>query len=235
MAISKFQKFEAVTIKRSEIKNAPYNPRKIGDKEQKALRKSLKTHGLVETLVWNKKTGNLVGGHQRLSQLDVLEGKADYELTVAMVNVTDKQEKELNIALNNPSMQGEYDFDILKGLLGEIDVENTGFTDYDLSVMGVDEDLDEYAKEEDNSIKGTKHSIEDIKAAKQASREKNVSQGENYIVMTFSSIEAKESFLERLGHEVDDRYIKGEILAKKLFPNDNNEESSTKETTEKTS
>ncbi len=73
------------------------------------------------------------------------------------------------------------------------------------------------------------------KAAKQASRDKNVSQGENYIVLTFSSIEAKESFLDQLGHEVDDRYIKGEILANKLFPNDNNnEENNNEETQEET-
>ncbi|MCA6489115.1 MAG: ParB N-terminal domain-containing protein [Chitinophagaceae bacterium] len=225
MAISKFQKFEAVTIKRSSIKNAPYNPRKIGDKEQKALRKSLKTHGLVETLVWNKTTGNLVGGHQRLSQLDVLEGKPDYELTVAMVKVNEKQEKELNIALNNPSMQGEYDFDMLKDLLPGLDIENTGFTEYDLSVIGVDEDLEK--REEDNYVAGTKHSIEDIKAAKAASKEKNISGGENYIVVTFSTIEAKESFLEKLGHEPDDRYMKGEILEQKLFPNESNEQKET--------
>jgi len=60
--ISKYQKFEAVTIHRSEIKNADYNPRKIADHAQKGLRKSLKQNGLVETLVWNKRTGNLVGG-----------------------------------------------------------------------------------------------------------------------------------------------------------------------------
>lgn len=222
MAISKYQKFEAVTIKRTEIKNAPYNPRKIGDKEQKALRQSLKTHGLVETLVWNKKTGNLVGGHQRLSQLDALEKRNDYELTVAMINVPDKQEKELNIALNNPSLQGEYDFDILKTLLPDIDIENTGFTDYDLSVIGVDEDIENI--EEPESAKKTKSSIEDIKAAKKRSLEKNIGTGENYIVVTFSSVEAKESFLDRVGFESDDRYMKGEILAKKLFPNDNQEE-----------
>ena len=225
MAISKFQKFEAHNISRDLINNAPYNPRKIGDKEQKALRKSLKTHGLVETLVWNKRTGNLVGGHQRLSQLDVLEGKPDYELTVAMVDLSEKQEKELNIALNNPSMQGEYDFEILKDLLGSIDIENTGFTEYDLSVIGVDNDVDNMEEEED--VEETKHSIEDIKAAKARSKEKNIGIGENYIVLTFSSIEAKEQFMDALGHDTDDRYIKGEILSKKLFPNANKDDEET--------
>jgi hypothetical protein len=222
MAISKFQKFEAFTIRRVDIQNAPYNPRKIGDKEQKALRESLKTHGLVETLVWNKKTGNLVGGHQRLAQLDVLEKSDNYELTVAVVNLPEKQERELNIALNNPSMQGEYDIDLLKALLPEIDIANTGFSEYDLSILGVESDLDEM--EEPDNTKKTKSSIEDIKEAKKRSLEKNIGTGENYIVVTFSSVEAKESFLDRMGHEADDRYMKGEILVKKLFADEKTDE-----------
>jgi hypothetical protein len=222
MAISKFQKFEPATISRGKIKNAPYNPRKIGDAEQKALRKSLKTHGLVETLVWNKKTGNLVGGHQRLSQLDVLEGNPEYELTVAVVNLDLKREQELNIALNNPSMQGEYDMEILKELLPNLDLDATGFSDYDLSIIGIDADIE--AREEDNYVAGVKHSIEDIKAAKAASKAKNVSQGENYIVMTFSSIANKEHFLDLCGHDPEDRYIKGEMIAKKMFGDDYKEE-----------
>lgn len=213
--ISKFQKFEAVTINRSILVNAPYNPRTIGEKEQKALRKSLKTHGLVETLIYNKRTGNLVGGHQRLSQLDILEGTHDYELTVAQIDVSDKQEKELNIALNNPNLQGEYDFEVLKDLFKDIDIENTGFTDYDLSIIGVEQDLEEVEKKE-KSKEEIAADIQKVKDAKQKSKDKNVSQGENYIVVTFSSIEAKESFLDFIGFETDDRYIKGEILAKKL-------------------
>lgn len=37
--ISKYQKFEAKTINRSEIKNADYNPRRIGEAEAKLLKK----------------------------------------------------------------------------------------------------------------------------------------------------------------------------------------------------
>src|SRR5690606_22852641 len=74
MSLSKYQKFVAVTIGRQEIKNAPYNPRVITDEEKKNLRRLIKKHGIVETLVWNIRTGNLVGGHQRLNILDALEG-----------------------------------------------------------------------------------------------------------------------------------------------------------------
>ena len=211
--ITKYQKFEAVTINRKDIKNAPYNPRKIGEKESKALRKSIKTHGLVDTLIFNEVTGNLVGGHQRLSQLDALEGNEDYELTMAKINVSEKQEKEINIALNNPNMQGEYNFDMLKDLFLEIDIENTGFSDYDLSIFGVDSDLEEIKKTE-KSKEEMEESIRKVKEAKQRSLDKNIGTGEKYIVVTFTSTEAKESFLDFLGHEPDDRYIKGEILLK---------------------
>lgn len=108
--ISKYQKFEAKTINRSEIKNADYNPRRIGEAEAKLLKKSLKTHGLVDTLIFNKQTGNLVGGHQRLAQLDSLENGTDYALTVSVIDVPLKKEKEINLMLNNPNAQGEYDF-----------------------------------------------------------------------------------------------------------------------------
>lgn len=213
--ISKFQKFEAVTIDRNEIKNAPYNPRKISEPAQKALRKSLKTHGLVETIIFNVQTGNLVGGHQRLSQLDALEGGIDYKITVAKVDLPLKQEKELNIALNNPNLQGTYDMDMLKDIFPDIDIDNTGFDEYDLSIMGIDEDVAEIAK-----TQKTKQEIQDdidaIKKIKADTKEKNVGHGENYVVVTFGSVEAKESFLDYLGHEVDDRYIKGEILLGKL-------------------
>lgn len=209
-----YQKFEPITINRKEIKNADYNPRKIGEKESKALQKSIKKHGLVDTLIYNKRTGNLVGGHQRLSQLDILEKNSNYDLTVACIDVDLKQEKEINLILNNPSLQGEYDFDLVKKLLLDVDIENTGFTDYDLSMIGVDDNIDNMQESEET--KKVKYSIEEIKAAKQASRDKNIGEGENYLVVTFDSIENKEKFLISLGHEGDDRYIKGEILEKKI-------------------
>lgn len=216
MSISKYQKFEAVTINRKLIKNATYNPRTIGEKELKALRKSLKTHGLVETLVWNKNTGNLVGGHQRLSQLDVLEGTDDYQLTVAQIDVPIKQEKEINIALNNQDIQGTYDVVALKGLFKDIDVENTFFTDYTLSFFGIEQDLEEVEEAKPKSVQETEEQIERIKEAKAASKEKSASTAENYIIVTFTTTAAKELFMEKLGFPPDDRYVKGELLFDKV-------------------
>ena len=60
------------TIPIEKIKAAPYNPRKDlkpGDPEYEKLKKSLTEFDLVEPLVWNRRSGNLIGGHQRLKIL----------------------------------------------------------------------------------------------------------------------------------------------------------------------
>lgn len=61
----------------SRIKPAVYNPRKDlkpDDTEYRRLVRSLDEFGCVEPLVWNQRTGNLVGGHQRFKVL-VAQGK----------------------------------------------------------------------------------------------------------------------------------------------------------------
>jgi hypothetical protein len=84
---------------------------------------------LVEPLVWNKQTGNLVGGHQRLK---VLKEQGVKEVEVSVVDLEPTKEKALNIALNKA--QGEWDFPKLKDLLQEID---TG--EFDIGITGFDE------------------------------------------------------------------------------------------------
>src|SRR5579871_292198 len=108
-AVSKFQNFTTETVHRSVLKNAPYNPRHITERGKAKLKETLKRVGLVQPLVWNRRSGNLVGGHQRLKQLDALEGKSDYSLTVAVVDVDDKRERELNVLLNNTDVGGEWE------------------------------------------------------------------------------------------------------------------------------
>ena len=109
--LSKYQKFEVEVISRGEIHGADYNPRVISEDARKRLKRMLAKHGLVQPLVWNRRTGNLVSGHQRLSQLDQLERSQDYDLQVSVVDVDEREEKILNVQLNNPSMQGDWDMD----------------------------------------------------------------------------------------------------------------------------
>lgn len=61
-----------VTLPVSDLHPADYNPRKDlapGDKQYEKLARSIETFGYVEPIVWNRTTGNIVGGHQRLKVL----------------------------------------------------------------------------------------------------------------------------------------------------------------------
>ena len=56
----------------AELTPAPYNPREMlepGDPAYRKLENSLREFGLVEPLIWNQRTGYLVGGHMRLTIL----------------------------------------------------------------------------------------------------------------------------------------------------------------------
>jgi len=121
---------EIQTLEVNKINPAVYNPRKDlqpGDPEYDKLKKSILEFDMVEPLVWNKRTGNLVGGHQRLKVLSELGIE---KVEVSVVDLSEVKEKALNIALNK--IQGEWDFPRLKDLLeeldtGDIDMEITGF------------------------------------------------------------------------------------------------------------
>jgi hypothetical protein len=133
---SKYQKFKVERWHRAQIKGAPYNPRVIDSYARKKLEANLKKVGLLDTLVVNRRTGNLVSGHQRLACLDALEGAADYHLDVAVVELTEKQERQQNIFFNNPGAQGAWDVQALGALLGEgLEIEATGFDKLELEVL----------------------------------------------------------------------------------------------------
>lgn len=51
-----------------QINVAAYNPRvdlQPEDPKYEKLKQSITTFGYVEPIVWNERTGNMVGGHQR--------------------------------------------------------------------------------------------------------------------------------------------------------------------------
>ena len=115
----------------SELKPAPYNPRRVLAPASPAYRKlkaSISEFGLVEPLVWNELTGRVVGGHARLRILAEL-GYA--EVPVSVVRLPEAREKALNVVLNNLEAQSRYDPAKLTDLLTELDdlpeLELTGF------------------------------------------------------------------------------------------------------------
>ncbi len=101
-----------------QINPAAYNPRldlQPGDAEYEALERSIDSFGCVEPLVWNERTGNLVGGHQRFK---VLKAKGLKQIEVSVVDLPPEQEKALNLALNK--VQGDWDNEKLARLLNEL-------------------------------------------------------------------------------------------------------------------
>jgi len=84
---------------------AAYNPRKDrkpGDKDYEKLKRSIAEFGYVEPVIWNIRTGNVVGGHQRLK---VLVDLGHTEIDCVVVDLDPQREKALNVALNK--IQGD--------------------------------------------------------------------------------------------------------------------------------
>lgn len=137
----------------SQINPAPYNPRKYlepGDPEYERLLKSIDEFDCVEPLVWNRRTGNMVSGHQRLK---ILLARGDTEVMCSVVDLSPEREKVLNLALNKIS--GYWDNEKLATLLNELirvpgfDIELTGFDLPEASKL-IDEILLQRNPEEDD-------------------------------------------------------------------------------------
>jgi len=133
-------------IKAELLNPAAYNPRKDlkpGDPEYEKLKRSICEFGFVEPVVWNRATGNVVGGHQRLK---VMRDLGYTEIDCVVVELDEQREKALNLALNK--IQGEWDEDKLAALMAELDA---GAFDVSLTGFNADE-IDEllgrwYSKE----------------------------------------------------------------------------------------
>ena len=147
MKENKITQPESREIQRSDINFANYNPRKITQEARKNLKANLKRVGLLGGIVWNEVTGNLVSGHQRISVIDEVNKynpdtrTNDYLIRVEVVHMDEKTEKEQNIFMNNRSVQGDFDSDMLKDMLDGIDYSLAGLNDFDLNMLGIG-DLD---------------------------------------------------------------------------------------------
>jgi len=131
-------------IPASQIKAAKYNPRKDlspGDSEYEKLRRSIEEFGYVEPVIWNRRTGNIVGGHQRYKVLMALGYK---EIDCVVLDIDEQKEKALNVALNK--ITGEFDIPMLTDLLRDLnqdgfDVSLTGFDAAELDALFRDDVL----------------------------------------------------------------------------------------------
>ena len=130
----------------SALNPAAYNPRKAlapGDAEFEKLASSIKTFGNVEPIIWNSRSGNIIGGHQRYA---VLQYIGETETDVVVVDLPLEEEKLLNVALNK--IKGEWDYDKLSSMLAQfnpVDAKMSGFSPQEimLLVAQANEQIDE--------------------------------------------------------------------------------------------
>ena len=134
-----------MNIEKKNVKDllpADYNPRKDlkpGDPEYEKLKRSIEQFGYVEPVIWNEKTGRVVGGHQRLK---VLTDMGITEVDVVVVDMDTEKEKALNIALNKIS--GEWDTEKLALVIADLQG-----TDFDVSLTGFDpEELEDLFRDD---------------------------------------------------------------------------------------
>lgn len=95
---------------------ADWNPREITDESLSGLEKCILRYGLVQPVVWNRRSGRVVGGHQRLK---VLKKNGAKIVKVVVVDLSDDEEKALGISLNNEMLQGRWT-EALRSLIASI-------------------------------------------------------------------------------------------------------------------
>ena len=207
---SKYQKFTFETISRADIKNAEYNPRIMDKEAKKRLKKNLSENGLVSAITWNRRTGNIVGGHQRLEQLDALEKNKDYSLDVCVVDVDERQEAKLNVILNNPSTQGDWDIEKLAFMTEEFEMsfDEMGFSKLDVDFMfdGDDRFTDLFETPEVEEVKTGLAEVKEARAASKARMEEknNIN---FYSVIVFEDEEAKKEFYRKINVPISEEYL----------------------------
>ncbi|MDA3900049.1 MAG: hypothetical protein PF637_05970 [Spirochaetes bacterium] len=224
---NKLENYEIVTVDRSAVTGAEYNPRKITESARKKLKKIIRKFGLLAPITWNEITGNVVGGHQRLSVLDDYHKGKDYQIQVARVYLSERDEIEANILLNNPSAQGEWDNDLLvdiKSVYSDQDFEKDLLFDREdidmiLTSTGNFEEVGHIFQEVEEQ-QTTIADIEAIKKAKKEHREKakfenqqgtshNIENDDYYVTVVFNNNSEKHNFLEDIGVKRTDKTIKG--------------------------
>lgn len=177
-------------IARSQMKFSPHNVREIDEAARKRLKDSLARLGLLEPIVWNRQTGNIVGGHQRIRELDSLGGTQEYSLDVSVVDLDEKAERACAIALDNYLLEGTFDTLKLAPLLDGVDVNHVGFGKMELEAM----------------VPGWNAPQPPAPEPKE----------ELDVVLVFADRAECDRFMAALKLSADEKYISGELVAESL-------------------
>ena len=104
---------EVKRMKLSDLHPAEYNPRQITEEAFAGLGQSISRFGMLVHIVWNRRSGNIVGGHQRYKHLCET---GETETDVVVVDLDNDEEVALNITLNNPHIRGNFSKEVMEQL-----------------------------------------------------------------------------------------------------------------------
>jgi len=119
-------------IEINSLNPAEYNPRQINNKQYEDLKASMEKFGCVDPIIINinpERLNVVVGGHQRLRILRELGAE---KVPTVSVNLSEEDERELNIRLNKSG--GDFDMDILANEFDIVDLKEWGFKDIDFGL-----------------------------------------------------------------------------------------------------
>ena len=118
-ASSSYARAERRVFSIDELEPAPYNARTITNAALSGLTASLQQLGVIAPPVVNVAGGKkrLVGGHQRVR---ALQEQGVEEVTCIVVEFDETQERQANVALNNPHIEGSFIPALTQALMHEI-------------------------------------------------------------------------------------------------------------------
>ena len=234
MIMKELKQSETRIIKRSQINLNPINPKRHSDERVRLQKKNLQKVGFLGGIVWNELSGNLIDGHRCIKAMDMYyKYDTDYKVKVEVVNLDEKTEKEqlTYMAVGNTKP----DLDLLANYLPDIDYSEVGLSHDELNDIlaiseadaNLSESLDDLLLPTD--FDGIKNPIpedaalpyeekkEHMKAVKQQVKESALQHRQDedaYIILSFSSFEAKSDFCDLLGISTDEKFAKGEEVLK---------------------
>lgn len=218
MTATKYQTGVVKRMRRAELKSAAVNPRVLSRHSQKLLRDNLKTTGLLgPAIIWNAQLGELVSGHQRLSELDALERNAEYELDVTVVELDRAKHDAMVVYLNNPNAQGQYDYVALGDMFaGQPELARaSGFDHVDVQAMWPNDDRFGGLFTPAAPIPEVERDVADLeklraqkKAAKAKARERDAL--DFHVVIVAQDGATLQRLLELLGADSDARFVAAE-------------------------
>lgn len=218
---------ETREISRLQINLNPINPKRHSDEKIKLQKKNLQKVGFCGGIVWNERSGNLIDGHRRVKAMDIIYGydgtpATDYKIKVEVVNFDDKTEKEqlTYMAVGNT----KYDLDLISEYITDIDVDNLGLSESELSdilsmTSSVDVEVEspldsllepKESKAAEKSYEDKKQHMKDVKQQVKEMAETRALNENAYITLSFSSFSAFQDFCDLMNIRTNERYAKGE-------------------------